>query len=527
LISPVSFRIYTDEKIIVCFDEFVCSPGIYTFHPNSLKMTDQDQKPAIFHEALADYRQIRDKAGVFLTENFTDLPAIRASERQMTGALRSEYRRLLLLKVFKTDIEQETFKLIRFFFLRERRENVGFHDYSKYLRRFMNRNRQKMKKPWNPKPDITFDEVIAEMTSRIAPPWDDPCPVLNEWIPMKIRESAKVIPADILKRGGIGKIFRVISGVFLYALTDLESDTPLEEAKQRIDRALKSGFYFGLLYPLADDILDSGHHLSSVDKNEVLRLMNHWIGGDFETPNGLDIKPSVSALKKALRELYELYGPEERKELIRLSYLLHFAQMEDQQKEDGKEYSLRDIYAPALLKAAFTRMISCWFSGTRLTVEMNNDIMETGLVFQMMDDFPDMADDRNEGCFTSFTHYYSCDGHKPLNPWLVYLRALDLFIRKSPNITVCSRALLRRVSLSIRYFMPDDRSPDSIDYLGVILSESPESERIVKKIIEIKMKAVDPEMALFEPVDVFFKSWNGHTPFIAGMQGLSKAETAE
>ncbi len=468
-------------------------------------MTDAQRKPDLYYEALADYRQFTLKAESYLLENFQDPVEIKNSERLMIRALRAEYRRLLVLKIFRTDVERETLKLIRFFFIRERRQDVKLRNYSSYLLGFMQKNRKKMIKPWNPGSDLTFDEVIREMVSRIATPWDDVNPVLNEWIPKKMREAAGVIPSDILAKGGIGKIFRVIAGVFLYTLTDLNSDTPVEEAKHRLEIALKSGYFFGLLHPLVDDILDSANHLTPAGKREVLRLMDHWIGGDFDMPDSLSEHKTVAAIKRALQELYSLFPPDKLKELVKYSYCLHFAQMEDMQKETGTEISLPGIYVPVLLKAAFTRFISCWFSGTDLSPKLTNDVLETGLVFQLMDDFRDLLPDLREGCFTPFTHFVNAPHEEQSNPWLIYLRAVDLFIKKSPDHTVSRKALIRRVAISIQNCSADEDPGQSLPYLKQIFSSSPGSFRYVKKILKLRPKMVDPDKSLFEPVDWYFK----------------------
>jgi hypothetical protein len=480
--------------------------SFYTFQKFSILMTELERKPVYYADAKDKYLQIRQKAESFLIDNFLDPVAINQSEKRMIKALKAEYRRLQVLRFVKTNIEQETLKLIRFFFIRERREDVRFRNYSTYLRDFMKKNRQKMIKPWNPIPEMTFDEVIAEMVSRLTPAWEGPYPVLNDWIPKKLKEATEIIPVEILKNGGVGKIFRVISGVYLYVLTDLDSRTELVEAKRRTDLALKSGYYFGLLHPLVDDLLDSSHHLLSHEKKEVLRLLDHWIGGDFNIPNPLEGNKSVAALKKALQELYSLYTPKEQEQLIRLSYFLHFAQMEDMQKEPGGEFTFTDTYVPVLLKAACTRLISCWFSGTSLSSELTSDILETGLVFQLMDDFRDFLPDVKERSFTPFTNYFLKEQVKIQNPWLVYMRAIDIFIIKSPNRKVSRQAILRRVAISIRYLLHDEDPASCLPYLNKTFKDLPESLKQVKRILNLKGGIIDPDRALFEPVDWYFKS---------------------
>jgi len=469
-------------------------------------MTELDLKPVYYAEAKSKYLQLRERAESFLIENFLDPVEIDRSEKRMIKALQAEYRRLLVLMVVKTNIEQETLKLIRFFFIRERREDMRYRHYSTYLRDFMKKNRQKMIKPWKPLPELKLEDVITEMVNRLTPPWEGPYTVLNDWIPKKIKEATEIIPSEILKNGGVGKIFRVISGVYLYVLTDLDSKTSLEEAKRRTDLALKSGYFFGLLHPLVDDLLDSSNHLSSHEKKEVLRLLDHWIGGDFDTPSHLEGNKSVAALKMALQELYGLYSPKEQEQLIRLSYFLHFAQMEDMQKEPGEDYSLTDTYVPVLLKAACTRLISCWFSGTSLSSELTGDILETGLVFQLMDDFRDFIPDVKERTFTPFTNHFLSAHSQTQNPWLVYMRAIDLFISKSPNQKVSREAILRRLAISIRYFNINEDFGSCLPYLKKTFKGLPESFKQVKRILTLKEGIVDPDRALFEPVDWYFKA---------------------
>lgn len=155
-------------------------------------------------------------------------------------------------------------------------------DYRFYLREFMRKNRRKMIRPWNPPQNLSFDQIISELISRISPPWDDPFPVLTEWIQQKLREAATVIPPNIILKGGIG--------------------------------------------------------------------------GDFTLSASPDGHPSLIAMKGCIRDLYELFDPDEIREVILLSYLLHCAQVEDMQKDPSASYPMEDIYLPVLLKAAMTRL---------------------------------------------------------------------------------------------------------------------------------------------------------------------------
>jgi hypothetical protein len=166
---------------------------------------------------------------------------------------------------------------------------------------------------------------------------------------------------------------------------------------------------------------------------------------------------------------------------------------------------LESIYIPVLLKGAMTRLISCRFSGTNLSADLTNDILETGLVFQLMDDFRDFQTDLEDRTFTPFTHYCLCQSAKPVNPWLIYVRALELFIRKSPNRIVSSRSLLRRVAISIQNFNSGHDPHLGSTYLDTLFKECPESYSIVKKILRYPKRIVDPDKALFEPVDRYYR----------------------
>jgi hypothetical protein len=295
----------------------------------------------------------------------------------------------------------------------------------------------------------------------------------------------------------------VVCGVYLYALTDLKSDMPVEEAKSRLEMALKGGYYFGLLHPMADDVLDSASHLSPAGKLELMRLMDHWIGGDFTVSPGVPAEAPVLALKECIRELYSLFPPEQRKELILLSYCLHFAQMEDLLKDPSAPCTMSAVYVPVFLKASLTRLMSCWLSGTRLTEGLTHEILETGLVFQLMDDFRDICTDLEERCFTPFTHYLLSEPVKPVNPWLIYVRALHLFIANSPNRQVSARSLLRRVAIAVQNFGADGDPVGGT--LDVLFAGLPNSYLYVNKIIKYPERIVDPDKALFDPVDRYYQ----------------------
>ena len=457
--------------------------------------------PPLYTDALNEYAAIKRQTWDYFKSSFSSHEEVDELAACMVDRLTSELRRIRVHRVTGQNPMLEVRNIVKLFYTRERGEPTSLRLMNPYTRKFIReRNKRLFLKPMGDKP--VLDSLTDLVVNRLYLPEHSPVEVFRDWLPRQFARSLEAIPAPILLEGGFGKVCRIMGGVFLYALTDLAPGAGGDEIRQRIARALKGGYYFGMFYPLIDDIFDHAKVFSTGQKQELTGLLNHWIGGDFSIPNSLSSVTSMNLLETIMKEFHELLPAEENRDLYIAAYIQHFSQIDDVVKEVNRDYSREEFYVPLIIKAAYTRILAAAISGIRLDSRLITHMIETGLSFQLMDDFRDWQSDLKHNLFTPFTWYtLAPQKGEQFNPFTLYMAVMQRYLVKFQADSSLERQLMRRLSISIQRFWPGDSGGEHTDTVWRIIDHNPEIGRQVRKIHDMKYRIMDPDSDFTRPID--------------------------
>lgn len=469
---------------------------------NIFKFMNTEKKSQIFfRETFTEYKVLKKKVWIYFQNNFLPASKIDQSEAEMIEFLQKELNRIKIQRMTGQNILLEIRKVIQLFYYQERGEKILFRDMNPYMKEFFNRNNREIfkKSPFEGKPAL---EALKELVCiRLKLPKSGPEEVFKTWLPEQFEKALDHIPEPILKEGGFGKVCRVMGGVFLYALSDLNGNSSSKYACDRMEKALKGGYYYGMFYPLIDDILDHSQVFTSQQKKDLVNLLNHWIVGDFTPPNGLATIPSMILLEDILKEFHKLFPLENNYPIYKAALMLHFSQIEDANKDFQMQYSNEELYVPVIIKASYTRILAALISGIELRNYLVDHLIESGLTFQLIDDFLDWSADYNHKLFTPFTYHLLGTSNKSINPFSLYLSSLRIYFEKFNNDPLLIKLMMKRFAISIQRFNEQGTLDEIEERFWNVINKNSHIGTIVKQIHLLDYKILDPDTDYAKPID--------------------------
>ena len=243
------------------------------------------------------------------------------------------------------------------------------------------------------------------------------------WIEEKIKYACDVIPEPILLEGGLYKVVRIMLAHVIFRLNVLDENLEKSEIDQIIFRSLQSGFYFGLTYPLIDDLSDSNKYLDDSLRETMESIILGGLSGAEIDTEKVPEHPISMAIINIFRDLQKLYPRKDNSFLWDSLYVLFRAQVEDRKNIDIS-YSVKEVYIPVILKSSFTRIITAAFTGN-ISKEYIEHAFATAFINQLNDDACDHEQDKKYEQFTPFTWFF--DQHQvsqDSNPFHIYLASL-------------------------------------------------------------------------------------------------------
>ncbi len=349
-----------------------------------------------------------------------------------------------LLRYYKLkENKQETLEAIHFFHIRELgRAHLPKETESKmtaiWRDLFGSLWRSKSLEHLTPNLETT-DKLKSQVSSYIKDEY-------RVWIEAKFDEAFKIIPQEIIDQGGMSKMVKVMAGVMGYCIDEIDFKQPKEVIETKVFKAIQAGYYFGLTYPLVDDVMDSKAHLSQKQKKTANDLMIRGLSGekilDSEVPNH-DI---AKELKKIFDSLNSLMPYGENRTLYDSLLVLAVSQTLDGELGFNKQVPAETVFVPAILKAAYSRIVAMQMGG-RIDDSMADHALMVGLFNQLTDDYRDFTEDLAAGNLTAFTYYYHHSKSQSdfPNPLELLLR-LPQFISEKMGTTTPQKFFLKRIA---------------------------------------------------------------------------------
>ncbi|PFO01506.1 geranyl transferase [Bacillus sp. AFS076308] len=320
------------------------------------------------------------------------------------------------------------------------------------------------------------------------------------WVLDKLKTVTLNIPKGMDAEHAQRKLIKIIAGVMMHVVVELEDDLSPLERKQKLDKAIRLGYSYGLTYPFIDDLLDS-RVLSDNEKKQYSHLirttlitgavpeLGDWIGKNINL---------IRYIHSELREAYEYIKTNQQPETLKLffdqSYVFFNSQEVDREKNlSNANYSNEELYIPVILKSSSSRLIVRSVLSAPEDEGFDNRTFFYGIYNQLADDFADMFDDMKEGAVTPYTYYLKYHNQRPdlINPFELYWAVIANLIHNvyHSDGKTCEVILDRAIN-GLKRFKERVGKEKYNEVMHLFSSGHPNFNRVIQKMV-IKADDVD------------------------------------
>lgn len=257
------------------------------------------------------------------------------------------------------------------------------------------------------------------------------------WVIDKLKQVSAHLPKEMNPEQAQRKLIKIIIGVILHVMEEMDDDVPRVERSKRIGEAIRLGYSYGLTYPFIDDLLDSSV-LTDQEKeqyskmiriailNRVVPEMGEWSGENM---------PFIQFVHSELKEAFEYIRGYQREEMqdafFEQSFVFFHSQELDRIKDlSNPDYSNEELFIPIILKSSSSRLIVRSVISAPADDGFDQRTFFYGLYNQLADDFADMFDDMKAGAVTPYTYYlqYRSQRTDLINPFELYWTVISHLI---------------------------------------------------------------------------------------------------
>ncbi|MEH7547741.1 MULTISPECIES: polyprenyl synthetase family protein [Bacillaceae] len=329
------------------------------------------------------------------------------------------------------------------------------------------------------------------------------------WVLDKLKTVSMNIPEGMDANHAQRKLIKIIAGVIMHVVEEMDDHVSPEDRKQRLDKAIRLGYSYGLTYPFIDDLLDS-NVLSDDEKKQYSNLirttlitgavpeLGEWAGKNVNL---------IHYIHAELRDAYEYIKNEQRPETLKSffeqSYVFFNSQEVDREKNLSKpDYTNEELFIPVILKSSSSRLIVRSVISAPEDEGFDNRTFYYGIYNQLADDFADMVDDLKDGAVTPYTYYLKYHEQRPdlINPFELYWTVIAHLIHNVyHNDTKTCEVILDRAINGLKRFKERIGAEKYNEVMHLFSSGHPDFNRVIQKMV---MKADD--------VDFFDKLLRDH-----------------
>ncbi|KAA9022575.1 polyprenyl synthetase family protein [Niallia endozanthoxylica] len=314
------------------------------------------------------------------------------------------------------------------------------------------------------------------------------------WLVQKLKMVSENIPEGLHAEHAQRKLIKIIAGVIMLELEEMSGQESPEERTEKLDRAIRLGYCYGLTYPFIDDLLDS-KILSSDEKRKYSNLIRITLTtgsvpelGEWRGKNA----DYIRFIHKELREAFEYIKANQRKEtrtrFFEQAYVFYQSQEEDRNKDLSNEhYTNEEIFLPIILKAASSRLIIRSIISAPMDEGYDSRTFYYGIYNQLADDFADMFGDMKEGAVTPYTYYLKYHEKRPdlINPfelyWTVIFHLIHNVYHSDPK--TCEVMLDRAIN-GLKRFKERIGTGKYNEIMTLLTSGIPKFNRVIQKMVQ-------------------------------------------
>ncbi|MFD1776095.1 polyprenyl synthetase family protein [Paenibacillus rhizophilus] len=320
------------------------------------------------------------------------------------------------------------------------------------------------------------------------------------WVMDKLKDVSFHIPKEMNAEQSQRKLIKIIVGVVLHVIEEMDDETSPAERARRLDEAIRLGYSYGLTYPFIDDLLDS-QVLTAGEKEQYSRMIrtalltgfvpeiSGWAGHNMDF-----IQYVHSELRDAFEYIKGLQRPETQKTFFEQSYVFFYSQDMDRAKNlSNANYTNEELYIPIILKSSSSRLIVRSVISAPKDEGFDDRTFFYGIYNQLADDFADMFDDRRDGAVTPYTYYlkYHKQRSDLINPYELYWTVISHLIHNVYQSDIKTReVILDRAINGLKRCKERLGTEKYNEIMEIFASGNPEFNRLIGQMVR-KAEDVD------------------------------------
>ncbi|MCQ6280486.1 polyprenyl synthetase family protein [Bacillus sp. EB600] len=313
------------------------------------------------------------------------------------------------------------------------------------------------------------------------------------WVFNKLKMVSSNIPKGMDAEQAQRKLIKIIAGVLMHEVEEMDDEISSAERSQKLDKAIRLGYSYGLTYPFVDDLLDA-KVLSPKEKKQYSDLirttlitgsvpeMDEWTGNNKDL-----IRFIHSELRDAFEYIKAHQRQETRKNFFEQSYVFFNSQEVDREKElSNANYTNEELYIPVILKSSSSRLIVRSIISAPMDAGFDYRTFYYGIYNQLADDFADMFDDMKDGAVTPYTYYMKYHDMRPdlINPFELYWTVISYLIHNvyHSNTKTCEVILDRAIN-GLKRFKERMGTNKYNEVMELFASGSPKFNNVIQKMV--------------------------------------------
>jgi len=313
------------------------------------------------------------------------------------------------------------------------------------------------------------------------------------WVLGKLKSVAAHIPKGMNAEHAQRKLIKIIVGVVLHAIEEMEDEESPEERARRLDEAIRLGYSYGLTYPFIDDLLDA-QVLSIPEKAQYSQMIRTALRtgtvpkvGEWTGDNKTMMQYIHSELTEAFEYIKHHQGETQGKFFEQAYVFFHSQELDRAKNLSHTAYTNDELYIPIILKSSSSRLIARSVIRAPLDEGFEDRTFFYGIYNQLADDFADMFDDMKDGAVTPYTYYLKYHDQRSdlINPYELYWTVIDYLIRNVYQSDPKSReVILSRAINGLKRCKARIGTEQYNRIMGTFACGNPAFNRLVQRLVQ-------------------------------------------
>lgn len=246
----------------------------------------------------------------------------------------------------------------------------------------------------------------------------------TRWLGERLTRLHRVLPEEVVRAGGMGKVIRAMAGVLAIGVYDTWDDGP-SVRNDHLARIVPGAYALGAAYVIVDDTLQDlpGGYVPPADRRWCDRAIRRALstGVPIDDTEGPD-HPLVEELRDLYALLLDSHPFAEFPHLYRAAEAMYLAQHRDALRtpQEARAGGVESLYPDILVKAGMSRVVANILGRRTPRDGCYARCLNTIFLGQLKDDLRDREEDAGAGRVTPFTCPPEATGGSPLHDLFAY-----------------------------------------------------------------------------------------------------------